>query len=119
MIDRIDPAPSRLLARKGEARPALQPDNDNLRGAGDAAPAMLAAAIALAGGRRASVTLRLDPAGHMRLRLACAIGGRSAQAIVTEALDAHLKSIPDIERLVAAAMAEGGDQTATGRGSER
>ncbi|WP_203234618.1 hypothetical protein [Sphingomonas solaris] len=120
MGDRIDPVAG-LLARKGEARPAMRADNDNDRTtpAAPGLPVIVAAAIELAGGRPASMTLRLDPARHMRLRLACAIGGRSAQAVMAEALDAHLKTIPGIERLVAAAMAEGGEQTASGRGKDR
>ena len=36
---------------------------------------------------KAAFTLRLDPARHLKLRLACAVGGRSAQLIVTDALD--------------------------------
>lgn len=118
MIDPIDSAPARLLARKGEARPAMRPDNDNGEADRAARPALLAAAIALAGGRRAAVTLRLDPVRHMRLRLACAVGGRSAQAIMGQALDDFLKTIPGIERLAAEAMAEGGDQPALLWGSE-
>lgn len=50
-------------------------------------------------GRKAAFTLRLDEERHLRLRLACAVGGRSAQQIVTEALDTLLASLPDIDRL--------------------
>lgn len=95
---------------------AMRPVNDN----NDAPPPTLAeAAIVLAGGRRAAVTLRLDPARHVRLRLACALAGRSAQAILSEALDAYFETIPGIERLAADAVADGGEQAATGRGTER
>jgi len=48
---------------------------------------------------KAAFTLRLDPERHLRLRLACAVGNRSAQHIVTEALDAFLDSHPDLEKL--------------------
>lgn len=50
---------------------------------------------ATASGRRAAFTLRLDPDRHLRLKLACTIKGRSAQVLVTEALDRLLSEIPD------------------------
>lgn len=50
---------------------------------------------ALAEGRRAAFTLRLDAERHLKLRLACTIKGQSAQALVTEALDRLLAEIPD------------------------
>lgn len=49
--------------------------------------------------RRAAFTLRLDADRHLRLRLAATIKGVSAQALVTEALDAHLTDIADLEAL--------------------
>jgi len=39
---------------------------------------------------RAAFTLRLEPDRHLRLRLACVLSGRSAQQIVTDALEAFL-----------------------------
>jgi hypothetical protein len=48
---------------------------------------------------KAAFTLRLDPERHLRLRLACAVGNRSAQQIVTDALDAFLNSRPEIDAL--------------------
>ena len=42
---------------------------------------------------------RLDADRHLKLRLASAIVGRSAQQMVTEALDAYLGSLPDVDRL--------------------
>jgi hypothetical protein len=48
---------------------------------------------------KAAFTLRLDPDRHLRLRLACAVGNRSAQQLVTEALDQFLESIPELESL--------------------
>jgi hypothetical protein len=50
---------------------------------------------------KAAFTLRLDNDRHLKLRLACAVSNRSAQMIVTEALDAFLDSIPEIEQLAA------------------
>lgn len=52
-------------------------------------------------GKRAAFTLRLDPDRHLKLRLACTIRNRSAQQIVTEALDALLGAMPDIDKLAA------------------
>ena len=52
---------------------------------------------------RAAFTLRLDPERHLRLRLASAVGRRSAQRIVTQALDAFLDQQPGLDALVAEA----------------
>ena len=49
--------------------------------------------------RRAAFTLRLDARRHLKLRLASTIRNRSAQQLVTEALDRFLKDIPEIELL--------------------
>ena len=59
-------------------------------------------------GRKAAFTLRLDAERHLRLRLACAVTGRSAQQIVTGAVDELLASIPEIEALAARVPATGG-----------
>ena len=56
---------------------------------------------ALADGRRAAFTLRVDADRHLKLRLACTIRGRSAQQLVTEALDALLDSLPEVSDLAA------------------
>lgn len=49
---------------------------------------------------KAAFTLRLDHDRHLKLRLASAVTGRSAQVIVTEALDAFLESLPELGALV-------------------
>ena len=51
--------------------------------------------------RKAAFTLRLDAERHLRLRLACAVTGRSAQLLVASALDRLLETIPEIEALAA------------------
>jgi hypothetical protein len=56
---------------------------------------------------RAAFTLRLDPERHMRLRLACAVGGRSAQMLVTDALDALLASMPEVDAMASKANRKG------------
>jgi len=52
-------------------------------------------------GGKAAFTLRVDADRHLRLRLASAITNRSAQDLVTEALDALLGAVPEVEALVA------------------
>jgi hypothetical protein len=54
---------------------------------------------ALDDGRRAAFTLRVDAERHLKLRLACTIRNRSAQQLVTEALDKLLDEMPDLETL--------------------
>lgn len=51
---------------------------------------------ALDHGRRAAFTLRVDAERHLKLRLACTVKGRSAQQLVTEALDKLLGDLPDL-----------------------
>ncbi len=48
---------------------------------------------------KAAFTLRLDSERHLKLRLACAVRHQSAQQLVTDALDALLGSMPDIDDL--------------------
>lgn len=64
------------------------------------APAANRVKRALPGAKdKAAFTLRLDKERHLKLRLACAIGNRSAQMIVTEALDSYLENMPEIGQL--------------------
>ena len=48
---------------------------------------------------KAAFTLRLDSDRHLKLRLACAVRHQSAQQLVTDALDALLESMPEIDDL--------------------
>ncbi len=50
---------------------------------------------------RAAFTLRLDGERHLKLKLACAVRDISAQAFVTEALDALLAEMPELDALAA------------------
>ena len=50
---------------------------------------------------KAAFTLRLDNDRHLKLRLACVISNRSAQMLVTDALDGFLESMPEIAQLAA------------------
>jgi hypothetical protein len=50
---------------------------------------------------RAAFTLRLDAKRHLKLRLASTVKNRSAQQLVTAALDKYLAEIPEVEALAA------------------
>jgi hypothetical protein len=89
------PAPAPEPTPEPEPKPVAQ-----------AAPAPVAAAAAQriaravrAGPAKAAFTLRLDAERHLRLRLASASRNRSAQALVTEALDAYIATLPEVEGL--------------------
>jgi hypothetical protein len=56
---------------------------------------------------KAAFTLRLNPERHLKLRLACAVTGRSAQQLVTEALDEALARMPELEGMAAKAKSKG------------
>jgi hypothetical protein len=56
---------------------------------------------------KAAFTLRLDADRHLKLRLACAIDGRSAQQLVTQALDDLLASMPELDALAEKARRKG------------
>ena len=111
-----------LLARKGLAKPALRNWQDEAEIAQDNSPdhsqggepAVRSQRKALVHWlaeartdspaqkgrtRRAAFTLRLDEQRHLKLKLASAVTGESAQQIVTEALDRLLADMPEIEAL--------------------
>jgi len=48
---------------------------------------------------KAAFTLRMEADRHLKLRLACAVTHRSAQQIVTDALDAFLASLPELDAM--------------------
>jgi hypothetical protein len=56
---------------------------------------------------KAAFTLRLDPERHLKLRLACAVDGRSAQQIVTDALDRLLTDMPELDAMAVKAKRKG------------
>ena len=56
---------------------------------------------------KAAFTLRLDPSRHLKLRLACAVDGRSAQQIVTDALDQLLGRMPELDAMAEKAKRKG------------
>jgi hypothetical protein len=50
-------------------------------------------------GGKAAFTLRLDPGRHLKLRLACAVTARSAQQLVTDAVDRMLAEMPELDSM--------------------
>lgn len=95
------PAPAPALAPAPKPAPAIRA----------AAPKVRAQRAAGAKGK-AAFTLRLDADRHLKLRLACAVNGRSAQQLVTQALDALLASMPELD-----AMAERAPERSPSKGS--
>jgi hypothetical protein len=56
---------------------------------------------------KAAFTLRLDPDRHLKLRLACAVSGQSAQVLVTQAVDQLLNSMPELDSMAKTAKPKG------------
>ncbi len=50
---------------------------------------------------KSAFTLRLDGDRHLKLRLACAVSNKSAQQLVTAALDSFMAAMPEINQLAA------------------
>lgn len=56
---------------------------------------------------KAAFTLRLNKERHLKLRLACAVSGRSAQMLVTQALDELLATMPELDAMADKAKRKG------------
>ena len=101
-------------APEPESEPEPEPEPEPAPVKASAAAAVVALprrkvpAAAAATGKKSAFTLRVDAERHLRLRLATAITGRSAQQLVTEALDQMLASLPEIESLAERVPASGG-----------
>ncbi len=67
------------------------------------APARAPRSRAAAGKAKAAFTLRLDQDRHLKLRLACAVTGVSAQQLVTRALDELLATMPELDAMASRA----------------
>jgi hypothetical protein len=88
---------------EGEPAPVLA-----LAPAVQAAPRRPSKPRALPGSKgKAAFTLRLDPERHLKLRLACAVNGRSAQQLVTDALDQLLVGMPELDAMADKAKRRG------------
>ena len=93
----VQAAPAQIAAIPAAPKLALTPEPRPV--ASD--PAARARRSALTDGRRAAFTLRMDAERHLKLRLACTLRNRSAQQIVTEALDLLLDALPEVSSLAA------------------
>lgn len=98
----------------------FEPEAEDVAVAPVARPAVAPAAVKATAPRRAprprsapgskgkaAFTLRLDPERHLKLRLACAVDGRSAQQLVTDALDQLLGRMPELDSLASKAKRKG------------
>ncbi|MGI8706286.1 MAG: hypothetical protein ACR2JJ_10940 [Sphingomicrobium sp.] len=56
---------------------------------------------------KAAFTLRLDPERHLKLRLAYAVSGSSAQLLVTQAVDDFLATMPELNAMAEKAKRKG------------
>ena len=93
-----------LAANEGGAPNQVRESLDRIASQLERKPASQAPAprqSALRQGKRAAFTLRLDHERHLMLRLACTVRGRSAQQLVTDALDGLLAEMPEIASLAA------------------
>lgn len=106
----VQPAPAPVVPLTPAAAPVATPvatvppvlvERESLRGEIETpaltVPAPRVAVLPAKG--KAAFTLRLDPDRHLRLRLASASRNRSAQALVVEALDAFLATLPEVDGL--------------------
>jgi hypothetical protein len=80
--------------------PAPVPDVPPVKPVSVATAGRIAREVGATKAKSAAFTLRLNADRHLRLRLAAACRHRSAQALVTEALDAFLSSCTEIEPLI-------------------
>jgi hypothetical protein len=94
-----EPEPEAELEAEPEVA-AVEPEPEPVREVRKPAQVVaLPRSRAVAARAKAAFTLRLDPERHLKLRLACALSRRSAQQLVTEALDDFLDSQPGLEAL--------------------
>ena len=97
-----EPAPPPVGAQPVSAPESSLPVPAPVPGANPApVPADAVARIGREAGRsgKAAFTLRLPGDRHLRLRLASAVQRRSAQAVVTDALDRYLATLPEVDDL--------------------
>ena len=90
LVPQPEPEPEPAPAPIAIARPVRQPKPRSAPGAKG----------------KAAFTLRLDASRHLKLRLACAVNGRSAQQIVTDAVDRLLAEMPELESMAEHAPAK-------------
>ncbi|HEY0314479.1 MAG TPA: hypothetical protein VGC56_18545 [Allosphingosinicella sp.] len=95
-----EPEPEAAFEREPEVAVEPEPEPEPVRAAPEPAPVVSISNRRLPAPRgKAAFTLRLDPDRHLQLRLACAVTRRSAQQLVTGALDEFLNSLPEVQAL--------------------
>lgn len=95
-----DPVAPAIAATEPEPEPEPEPQPVATRPVSDATAARIGREVTARKRAKAAFTLRLDNERHLKLRLASAVTGRSAQLLVTEALDAFLETLPELGVLV-------------------
>lgn len=95
-----EPVVAEVVPKQPTPRPAVKPAAEAPRQAQLREPKKSRPrGTARAAGAKAAFTLRIDADRHLRLRLASAVTNLSAQQILTEAFDAYLESLPEVETL--------------------
>ncbi len=95
-----EPVVAEIAPKQPTPRPAVKPAAEAPRQAQLREPKKSRPrGTARAAGAKAAFTLRIDADRHLRLRLASAVTNLSAQQILTEAFDAYLESLPEVETL--------------------
>ena len=96
----VSPQPSPARRQIAELASRIASNDSEAGNEGGVAPA-IPRRSARSQGKRAAFTLRLDSGRHLKLRLASTVKGRSAQALVTEALDRLLADMPELDSMAA------------------
>jgi hypothetical protein len=110
----VPPAPPPVLQQRAELEEQLTPEAPAHAPIPAPLPPRAVARVvrdvqaATKNNSKAAFTLRLDTDRHLRLRLASAVHNRSAQQLVTEALDAFLESLTDVDALATQLSARDG-----------
>jgi outer membrane biosynthesis protein TonB len=103
----VEPEPEPVAAAEPEPEPEPEPAPVRLA-TKPGAVVPIPVSRATTARAKAAFTLRLDPERHLQLRLACAVTRRSAQQLVTGALDEFLNSLPEVQALAQRVPAEAG-----------
>lgn len=96
--EQISQAPAPMQMPEPLPEPVRRPQAIEIKPVPEAALARVASEVAAKKGK-AAFTLRLDQERHLRLRLASAVSGRSAQQLVTQALDQFLETLDEVDAL--------------------
>jgi outer membrane biosynthesis protein TonB len=95
-----EPEPEAVFEPEPEVAVEPEPEPEPVRATPEPAPVVSISNRRQPAPRgKAAFTLRLDPERHLKLRLACAVTRRSAQQLVTGALDEFLNNLPEVQAL--------------------